>query len=91
MPCYGCGEKFRDKGGTVTRSTYHSLCYDCMLEVLEVYESTPERRLKVLRHLVAKGVGRRVPGIGMLIKEQLDEIEVRKLNPTDRMFNPREG
>lgn len=89
MACAGCDQCFRDRGGTVARSTYPSLCYDCMCEVLEVYESTPERKLKILKHLIDNGFSMRVPGIQTLVQEQIDELEARMTDPYDRLFNPR--
>ncbi len=86
MACYGCGQTFRDNGGTVVRSTYHSLCYDCMLEVLEVYDSTPEKRLRIYNHLIENGVY--LPA--WFVQQQRDEVEAKILDPTDRMFSPRQ-
>lgn len=86
MACYGCGQTFRDKGGTVVRSTYHSLCYDCMLEVLEVYDAPPEKRLRIYNHLIENGFY--LPD--WFVQQQRDEVEIKLLDPTDRMFSPRQ-
>lgn len=95
MACWGCGKMFRDKwtsaylgvafSDCVPRSTYHSLCYGCMAKALELEPASPQELLKIYRHLKDKGFAYLEP----LITEQLEELEVLRLDPTDRMFNPR--
>lgn len=85
MPCYGCNQKFRDKGGTVVRSSSHSLCYDCMCAALQIYEADPQFLIQLYSRLKDKGI--HIPQ--ELITEQVEIKDDLYWNPADRMFNPR--
>jgi hypothetical protein len=85
MACAGCGQKFLDKGGTVSRSTYYRICYGCMSKALELEPAHPEELLKLYQHLVDNGICI----AQSLLDEQLSEAAARYLDPADRMFNPR--
>lgn len=85
MACAGCKEIFRDKGGTVTRSTYHKICYGCMLKAVQAEEADPKELIHLYEVLKSNGI--HIPKI--LIDELYQDIEWRMNDPLDRMFNPR--